>query len=206
MLAMLIGMVMGPTDEELVRRFKDGDRDAYGELVRRYQNRVFSLCLRWLGDRTVAEEVAQDVFIAAFKALGRFRGDARFSTWIFRISVNHCKNRKLYRGRRKLHRHESLEGDREDPDAPKRQLADEGPSPDVGVHQTEAERILHEALDALDEDQRQIIVLRDIDDLSYEEIAELLDVPRGTVKSRLHRARHELARKLKGRISVADVV
>ncbi|MCB9744016.1 MAG: sigma-70 family RNA polymerase sigma factor [Alphaproteobacteria bacterium] len=208
MLAMLFGMVLGPTDEELVRRFKDGDRHAFNEIVRRYQSRVFSLCLRWMGDRQIAEEVAQDVFIATFKALGRFRGDAKLSTWIFRVTVNHCKNRRLYRKRRHTERHEALEGNqRDDPDAPNRQLADEdAPSPEVLRNQSEADHILQDALEALDADQREIIVLRDIEDLSYEEIADLLELPRGTVKSRLHRARKELARKLKGRITVADVV
>ncbi|MCB9741968.1 MAG: sigma-70 family RNA polymerase sigma factor [Alphaproteobacteria bacterium] len=208
MLAMLFGMVLGPTDEELVRRFKDGDRHAFNEIVRRYQSRVFSLCLRWMGDRQIAEEVAQDVFIATFKALGRFRGDAKLSTWIFRVTVNHCKNRRLYRKRRHQDRHEALEGNnRDDPEAPNRQLADEdAPSPDALRHQSEADTILADALAALDDDQREIIVLRDVEDLSYEEIADLLELPRGTVKSRLHRARKELARKLKGRITVADVV
>ncbi|MEC7946849.1 MAG: sigma-70 family RNA polymerase sigma factor, partial [Myxococcota bacterium] len=91
--ALVVAMARGPTDEELVRRFDDGDRDAFSELVRRYQDRVFTLCLRWMRDRQVAEEVAQDVFVAVYKALPRFRGDSKFSTWLFRIATNHCKNR-----------------------------------------------------------------------------------------------------------------
>lgn len=206
MFAILFGMVGGPSDEELARRFNNGDQGAFSELVRRYQHRVFSMCLRWLGNPTLAEEVAQDVFMSLYKALGSFRGDARLSTWIYRVTVNHCKNRKTYRQRRRMDRHEPLEGDRRDEDAPKRQLADAGPGADAGAHRAEAEQLLQEALTAMDEEQRQIIVLRDIQDLSYDEIADILQVPKGTVKSRLHRARGELARKLGRRISVADVV
>jgi len=206
MLALLFGMVSRPSDEELVRRFKEGDRDAYSELVRRYQNRVFSMCLRWMGSRSIAEEVAQDVFLALFKALPRFRGDARLSTWVYRVTVNHCKNRDLYRRRRAHGRHESIDGSRDDDDAPVRQYADDGPGTESLTNQSEASALLQEALSALDEDQRQIIVLRDVEDLSYEEIATILELPKGTVKSRLHRARHELARRLGRRISIADVV
>lgn len=206
MFAMLFAMVAAPTDEELVRRFNDGDRSAYSEIVRRYQNRVFSLCYRWMDDRSTAEEVAQDVFLALYKALGGFRGDARLSTWIFRVAINHCKNRSLYRKRRGHGRHESIDGEPEDPDAPRLQLADTGRGPDLGIQQAEADRVLRDALDALDEEHRQILILRDIEDLAYEEIADLLNLPKGTVKSRLHRARAELARKLRGRVGLVDVM
>lgn len=193
MLLALIAMARGPTDEELVRRFQDGDSQAYSELVLRYQDRIFTLCLRWMRNRQVAEEVAQDVFLAAYRALGRFRGDAKFSTWLFRVAVNHCKNRKLYRSRRKSEKHEPLDGLPRD-DGPSRQLAHDGPGTDRGVHRSDAERMLQEALDEMDEGHRTILVLRDIQGLAYEEISEILDLPRGTVKSRLHRARAQLAR------------
>ena len=200
-------MVTGPPDSELVDRFKSGDRRAFDELVRRYQHRVFTLAMRWMGDEQIASEVAQDVFIALFRSLKNFRGDAQLSTWIYRVVINHCKNRKQYRRRRKMTRHEPLEGDRgKDDDGPKRQLAGDGPMPDAAVHQTDAERLIRDALEQLPEDQRQIIVLRDIEDLSYEEISELLDLPRGTVKSRLHRARAQLARVLNRSVDKADVL
>lgn len=191
-------------DAELVRRFKEGDRSAFQEIVRRYQDRVFTLCLRWMGDRQVAEEVAQDVFLALFRSLPGFRGDAMLSTWVYRVVINHCKNRRLYRKRRHLDQHEALEGERED-DAPARQIADEGPGTDAPLNAAQAGQLLQEGLDRLDEEQRQIIVLRDIQDLSYEEIADLLGLPRGTVKSRLHRARAELATVLGRKIGPADV-
>ncbi len=206
MLFALLGLAHGPTDEELVRRFQSGDLEAYGDLVQRYQDRIFTLCLRWMHNRSIAEEVAQDVFLAAYRALDRFRGDAKFSTWLFRIAVNHCKNRKLYRHRRAQGRHEPLEGLSPDGDGPKRQIAAEGPGTDEGVHRSEAGKILELGLAELDEDFRSIIVLRDIDGLAYEEIADILDLPKGTVKSRLHRARAQLAKILSRTLSAGDFI
>jgi RNA polymerase sigma-70 factor, ECF subfamily len=192
-------------DAELVRRFKEGDRAAFAELVHRYQDRVFTLCLRWMGDSHLAEEVAQDVFLALYRSLGSFRGDAQLSTWVYRVVVNHCKNRKLYRRRRSLDHHEPLEGEGRE-DGPERQIADDGPGTDAPLHANQAEVLLHEALDHLDEEQRQIIVLREVQDLSYEEIADILELPRGTVKSRLHRDRLELASVLARRLKKEDVI
>ena len=205
MLFLMLAMVTGPSDAELVERFKGGDRRAFDEIVRRYQHRVFTLALRWMGNEQVATEVSQDVFLALFRSLHGFRGDAQLSTWIYRVVVNHCKNRRLYRRRRKMDRHEPLEGDRGDDDGPKRQIAGDGPGPDQAVHQSDAERMIREALEQLPEDQRAIIVMRDVEDLAYEEIGDLLGLPRGTVKSRLHRARVHLARVLARSVNTDDV-
>ncbi len=205
MLLALLGMALGPTDDELVRRFRGGEVSAYSDLVMRYQDRVYGQCLRWMGNPRIAEEVAQDVFLAIYRALPRFRGESRVSTWIFRITVNHCKNRKLYRNRRKFEAHEPLEGIPRDDDGPSRQIPSQGPGTDQGSHRSEAEEILNEALSRLDEDQRTIILLRDIQDLSYEEISEILDLPRGTVKSRLHRARAELTKLVSRNIGTEDI-
>jgi len=203
---MLLALATHLSDAELVNRFKEGDRDAFSEIVRRYQDRVYTLAFRWMRDRTVAEEVSQDVFLALFRSLERFRGDSQLSTWIYRVVVNHCKNRKLYRHRRKMDQHEALEGEpRGDDDGPQRQLPDEGPGTDARVHQEEARELLTTALESLDEDQRQIVILRDIQGLSYEEISDMLGVARGTVKSRLHRARHQLAKVLSRRIDRDDI-
>ncbi|MEL6349513.1 MAG: sigma-70 family RNA polymerase sigma factor [Myxococcota bacterium] len=206
--ASLLAMAAGSAEESdavLVQRFQRGDNAAFGVLVARYQDRIFSQCLRWMGDPRIAEEVAQDVFLAVFRALPRFRGESRFSTWIYRITVNHCKNRRQYRSRRKVDRHEPIEGNPRDDDAPARQIAHQGPGTDRKAQQSEAEVILQEALNSLDEAQRTIILLRDIQDLSYDEIADILDLPRGTVKSRLHRARAELARIVSRTLTKKDV-
>jgi RNA polymerase sigma-70 factor (ECF subfamily) len=195
----------GPTpDTELVRRFTEGDQAAYAEIVRRYQDRVYSLCLRWMGNREIAVEVAQDVFLALYRSLSQFRGDAQLSTWIFRVVVNHCKNRKLYRRRRHEDQHEPLEGEERD-DRPAREFAHGGPGTDAAVHAQEAGKLLEEGLAKMTEEDRQIVLLRDQQDLSYEEIADLLGLPRGTVKSRLHRARIELAQILGRKIGRSDL-
>lgn len=204
----LLAMVRHRSDSELVSAFKEGDRSAYEEIVRRYQDKVYSLSLRWMRDEQIAREVSQDAFLALYRALPGFRGDAKLSTWIYRVVVNHCKNRKLYRRRRQTDQHEPLEGRRaaSDDDVPARQLAHDGPATDAAVHQSEAEVLVREALETLDEEQRAIIIMRDVEDLDYGEIAEVLGVARGTVKSRLHRARGQLAKVLSRRIDKRDVI
>jgi len=204
MLLALLALAVGPTDNDLVRRFREGDREAFSELVLRYQDRVFTLCLRWMGSREVAEEVAQDVFLALYRSLGGFRGESKVSTWIFRVAVNHCKNRRLYHKRRAADRHEPLEGTRND-DGPARQIPAPDPGTDQALHRSEAEEIIEAALEELDETHRSIVILRDIEGLAYEEIAEILDLPRGTVKSRLHRARAQLARTLSRTLNKEDI-
>jgi len=205
MLLMLLSMVAGPSDSELVRRFKGGDRRAYEEIVRRYQHKVFSVCLRWLRQPAIAEEVAQDVFIALFRRLADFRGDSQLSTWIFRVAVNHCKNNNMYRHRRAEHRHEPLEGPERD-DGPRRQIAGNGVAADSQVFTSEAEKLVQDALEKLDEEQRTIIIMRDVEDLSYEEIADILEINRGTVKSRIHRARAALALILADKVNPQDIL
>jgi RNA polymerase sigma-70 factor (ECF subfamily) len=199
-------MVRGPTDEELVERFKRGDRSAFSALVTRHQDAMYTLCLRQLRNPTVAEEVSQDAFLSIFKGLHRFRGEARFKTWMFRVAVNHCKNRRLYRQRRATNRHESLDQPAgPDDDAPRRQLPSDATT-DSRVHQQQAKRLLENAMARLDEEQRTIIVLRDLEDLSYEEISAILDLPRGTVKSRLHRARLQLTQTLSRDVRREDII
>lgn len=195
----------GPSDAELVERFRAGDRRAFDQIVRRYRDRVYTLCRRWLEDTEVAEEVAQDVWVALFRSLGNFRGESQLSTWIFKVAVNHCKNRRLYRRRRAWGKHESLSPQADD-DVPVRQLADETAAADLSIHAAEAGQLVSLALAQLDEDHRQILLLRDVEDLAYEEIADILDLPRGTVKSRIHRARAELAAVLTRRIKREDVL
>jgi RNA polymerase sigma-70 factor (ECF subfamily) len=194
-------------DGDLIERFTRGDRTAFDELVVRYQARIYSLCLRWLSDPEVAEETAQDVFVAAFRALGGFRGESSFSTWIFRIAVNHCRNARLHRMRRAWGRHESFDAVPEDDDSPTRQIADDEAAPaDRGIHRREAGTLVQAALAELDDEHRQVLILRDVEDLAYEDIADILDLPRGTVKSRIHRARSELAQKLARKVRAADVL
>jgi RNA polymerase sigma-70 factor (ECF subfamily) len=201
----LLGGTGTNTDEEIVRRFCAGDRHAFSELTTRYQDRVYTICLRWMGNRQVAEEIAQDVFIALYKSLDRFRGESKLYTWIYRVTINHCKNARLRRKRRAQDRHEPLEGRFADEDGPTRELPSPNPGTETGVHRSEADKILQDALAQVDDDHRDILILRDIQDLSYEEISDILSLPRGTVKSRLHRARAELGRVLSKTIRREDV-
>jgi RNA polymerase sigma-70 factor (ECF subfamily) len=167
-------------------RLRAGDAPAFEELVMTYQHRVFGVALRMLGNRAEAEEVAQEAFVRAHRALGRFRGDAKLSTWLYAITSRLCLNR-LASGERRMAR----QGE----DALLR-LSDVGPRPDAALERRELETALGRAIAELPEDRRIVVVLRDLEGLSYEEIAEVLELTLGTVRSRLHRARAELKEKL----------
>lgn len=190
------------TDDQLVERTKQGNKKAFGTLVKRWQRQVYSQCLRQLRNPLTAEEVAQDVFISVYKAIPSFRAEAKFSTWLFRITINHCKNKAQYQTRRHNDSHEPLEGF--NPEFPRQLPADE-PNAEQMLQKKKMIKLLQNALDQLEEKQRAILVLRDIQGLSYEEICEILSLPKGTVKSRIHRARQEVAKLLKGKISSEDL-
>jgi RNA polymerase sigma-70 factor (ECF subfamily) len=167
-------------------RLRAGDAPAFEELVMTYQHRVFGVALRMLGNRAEAEDVAQEAFVRAHRALGEFRGDAKLSTWLYAITSRLCLNR-LASGERRMAR----QGE----DALLR-LSDAGPRPDAALERRELETALGRAIAELPEDRRIVVVLRDIEGLSYEEIAQVLELELGTVRSRLHRARAELKEKL----------
>lgn len=193
------------TDEELVSRCKRGDSAAFADLVHRHEHRIYGVCVRWLSDAEAAEEVAQDVFLSAWRAIGTFREEARFDTWLRRIAVNKCKNKRLYHHRRAMDRHDSIDEPEEEGERPRLQLIHGGRGPEAGIESQQAKEALERGLAALPEEQRSIIVLRDMEDLDYEEISSLLGVPRGTVKSRLHRARSALAAALAPYFGTKDV-
>jgi RNA polymerase sigma-70 factor (ECF subfamily) len=172
---------------------KRGDVESFERIVLAYQQKVFNLAFRLLGDREEAEDLAQEVFINVFRHLPRFRGDAQFSTWIYQITLNHSRNRLKYLKRRHQHATDSLddpiltsEGEIE------KDLPYEGDVPEDVLHRLQVQELVQSALDELREDYREVLVFRDIQELSYQEIAEILGLPEGTVKSRLHRARWEL--------------
>ena len=167
-------------------RLRAGDAPAFEELVMTYQHRVFGVALRMLGNRAEAEEVAQEAFVRAHRALGDFRGDAKLSTWLYAITSRLCLNR-LASGERRL--------TRQGEDALLR-LSDAGPRPDAALERRELETALGRAIAELPEDRRIVVVLRDLEGLSYEEIAQVLELELGTVRSRLHRARADLKEKL----------
>lgn len=179
---------MSLSERKLVRRLKLRDEDAFTELVRTYQHKVFNIVFRIVGNRAEAEEVSQEVFVAVFKHIDGFRGDAKLSTWIYRIATNHARNRVKYLARRSQKSHQNFEDttEKQNVDSP---LTSHIADPHEEAVGKELEEIIRDGLAFLNEMHRTILVLRDVEGLSYAEIAEIVDLAEGTVKSRLFRAR-----------------
>ncbi len=169
-------------DATLVERSRDGDLEAFNQIVRRYQLRVYNLAARILGDRTAAEDVAQDTFVSAYKALARFRGGG-LRAWLLRIASNQCYDRLRSAKRRP---EQSLD---EAMESPGFHVPSQDPSPEQQAISRELHDHVQRAILGLPFDQRNTIMLVDVQGLSYEEAAEAMDVSMGTVKSRLSRAR-----------------
>ena len=191
----------GRSDAELLNAPRAGDSEAFGELVLRYQDRVYHLAFRLSGNADDALEIAQESFLKAYRALGSFRGECAFYTWTYRIAVNEFRSRRRFRAVRPVER--SLEAvsrgnSEEEHSGLKDQLAADCPGPAQEAGRAERKEMVERALARMEREQRAIIVLRDIDGRDYGEIAEILDCPRGTVKSRLHRARMALKELLSG--------
>lgn len=184
-------------ERALVARAVAGERSAYNRLVLAYQDRILALCMRLLGNREEAQEAAQDAFVRAYEHLGTFRGDAMFSTWIYQIASNACRNRRRswwWRVRRRAVEVEQPE----DPEneTPRRELGDTRLTPDKDLERHRLGAALQKALAEIAPNHRELIVLRDIQDLPYDQIAQILGVELGTVKSRLARAREAMREKL----------
>lgn len=181
-------------EQRLLERLRNRDELAFNEVVGLYQARVYNLVYRMLGNREEARDVAQEVFITVFKAIHLFRGESKFSTWLYRIATNHCKNRLKYLGRRAVFPKTTLDelSERDQLESASMSTSGTIERPDRLIEGREVERLLQEALEELDEDHRLLIVLRDVQNLSYQEIAEITQLAEGTVKSRLHRARAAL--------------
>jgi len=192
---------MTRAERRLIRRLKDRDERAFTELIELQGDRVFNVCFRLLGNREEAEDMAQEVFINAFKYIDSFAGDSKLSTWLYIIAKNVSKNRI----KRLVVRHDRSKAEFDEqigrnaaaaavtaPSQPKR--------PDEHVEGLELEKIMQQAIAELDEDHRILIVLRDIEELSYEEIAAITELAEGTIKSRLHRARLALRKMMMKRM------
>jgi RNA polymerase sigma-70 factor (ECF subfamily) len=175
----------------LIRRLQQRDERAFEEIVRLYQHKVYNLVYRMIGSREEAEDLAQEVFVTVFKAIDTFRGDAKFSTWLYRIATNHCKNRMKYLGRRSYKATGELDevAEREIQGSPPTTMKPHVDGPDAVLEGLQLERLVQVGIAALEEEHRMLIVLRDVEDLSYEEIVAITGLAEGTVKSRLHRAR-----------------
>jgi RNA polymerase sigma-70 factor, ECF subfamily len=182
------------TEEQLIRQAQAGDQAALEALLSAHQDLVYRTALRLLGGREEAAfELAQEVLISAFRHISRFRGDSRFSTWLYRITSNLAKNRFVVENRERA-RFTSLDAPRrpDSDDAHPRDWADR--SPDIRTKAADREKLalLLTRLETLELEWREVLVLRFFEDLSYDEIADVLEVPVGTVKSRLNRARRAL--------------
>ena len=183
----------GPSDGELIAACRTGRREAFGELISRYQDRVYNLAFRLTGNSEDASDAAQEAFLKAYRALDGFRGESGFYTWVFRITVNVVRNQRRFRAVRPQAASLNMS---DDPDerggSLAAGLAARDADPVDEVSRVEQKEIVERALAQMEDEQRMMIVLRDIEGRGYGEIADLLSCPRGTVKSRIHRARMAL--------------
>ena len=167
---------------ELVQRARDGDATAFAEIVVRYQDRIYNLAFRMLGNEADAADAAQEAFVAAWEGMGRFRGESALYTWLYRVAMTKALG---LRRRRQARREVSSNAE----EVLMETAADCSEAPPEVANAHEREAIVQEAIDALPDDLRSVAVLRDVEGLEYEQIAEVLSIALGTVKSRLHRAR-----------------
>jgi len=183
------------TDTELVALFQEGDRSAFDGIVLRYQDRVFRTCLRFLADYDEAADCAQDIFVRVYGSIGGFRKESTFSTWLYRVAVNTCKNRASSVQFRRRRRMVSLDSAR-DPDGTQPEVKNGRWSPHLAYERKAEKEAIGRAIRGLPEDQRALVILRDIENLSYDEIARVTGHAEGTVKSKLFRARKRLKEEL----------
>jgi RNA polymerase sigma-70 factor (ECF subfamily) len=187
-------MTQDDSDQQLVERVQAGDKAAFDLLVRKYQHRVLKLVGRFVSDAAEAEDVAQEAFLKAYRALASFRGDSAFYTWLYRIAINTAKNALVSNRRRPV----DFDLDLQDPEQYDRHARlKEGDTPEGVLLTEEIRNVVERAMEQLPEDLRTAIILRELEGLSYEEIAEAMDCPVGTVRSRIFRAREAIDRKLK---------
>lgn len=176
------------TEQELVQKCRKGDMNAFDALVTQYQSKVTNMCYGMLSHQEDAYDAAQEVFLKIYKYIGSFKGQSSLSTWIYKITVNVCNDMLRKRSRATV---VSLSQE-DDEDKPMRELTDDGPAPHEQIQREETCREVRAAIAQLKDEYRQVILLCDIEGLSYEEAAEAVGRPVGTVKSRLNRARKAL--------------
>ncbi len=189
------------TDQALVDRVKNGDKRAFDLLVRKYQHKIISVVTRYVSDWSEAQDVSQEAFIRAYRAIGAFRGDSAFYTWIYKIAINTAKNYLVSRGRRPPIGDIAIE-DAVQLDGAS-QLRDRA-TPERELLRQEIEQTVFSTVEELPEELRTAITLREVDGLSYEEIAEAMNCPIGTVRSRIFRAREAIDERLRPLLSADE--
>ena len=190
-------MTASDTDKQLVQRAQRGDLRAFDLLVLKYQGRIAALISRYVSDAGEVEDVTQEAFIRAFRALGKFRGDSAFYTWLYRIAANAAKNHLVAKGRRP-----GADATIEDAEGfDEGGLLSESASPEALAMGEELAEVVESALNELPDELKAALMLREFDGLSYDDIADVLGCPVGTVRSRIFRAREAIDQRVKGQIS-----
>ncbi|MDO9225944.1 MAG: RNA polymerase sigma factor RpoE [Pseudomonadota bacterium] len=189
-------------DLQLVERVREGDKQAFGLLVEKYRRKVIRLLSRMVRNPDDLEDIAQETFIKAYRALPQFRGDAAFYTWLYRIAVNTAKNHLVSRGKAMRTVSDHALNDEDEPD--ERLVARDISTPETELLSKQVAIAVNEAVDSLPEELRQAITLREMEGMSYEEIAEYMACPIGTVRSRIFRAREAIAAKLRPILGTPD--
>ncbi|KJU83798.1 RNA polymerase sigma factor AlgU [Candidatus Magnetobacterium bavaricum] len=184
-------------DDALINAFRAGQEPAFDDLVLKYKDRVFNMCYRMMGDYDEANDCAQETFIKAYRAMGGFRGDSSFSTWLYRIAVNTCKSKLTSLKYLFFKRMLSTNAEGDDGLTPG-DISDERFSPEHPLRKRQQDEVIQRAIRSLPLRQRTVVVLRDIEGLSYDEIASVTGLNSGTVKSNIARGRQTLRDKLKG--------
>jgi RNA polymerase sigma-70 factor (ECF subfamily) len=180
-------------EKELVKKAKAGDRKSFDSLVRSCARQVYNLCYRLSGSKEAAEDIAQEAFVNSYNSISRFGHDCPFGNWVYRIAVNAWKNRVRYEKRRMYFKHDSLDEAIEGEEGSmKLELPDKKPGADEEFEKFHRKEAINNALNELPEGAKEMLVLRDIEELSYEEISDIIQTPLGTVKSRIARAREAL--------------
>lgn len=182
------------TDQQLVKRVQEGDKRAFDLLVRKYQHKIIGLVGRYVFDSHEAMDVAQEAFIKAYRALPGFRGDSAFYTWLYRIAINTAKNHLVSRGRRPPDVDVDIGDAAFQPTSENLQELD---TPENNLYKDELEKAVYKTLDQLPQDLRMALTLREFEGMSYEEIAQVMDCPVGTVRSRIFRAREAIDKVVK---------
>jgi len=185
-------------DAEVIEQIRTGQKEAFENIVVRYNRRIYAVAYRYVKNSEEAADITQEIFIRVWEKLDSFRGESKFSTWLYQLAGNHCKNRLKALKRRRWFQNESLSSHPlDDNSGPVRQYECPNPGPGELLSTENLKALVRRNLDELPQEQRMVLMMRDIDDLDYDEISEATGLALGTVKSRIHRGRIELAKRIK---------